>query len=373
MQRVVGLQLENFRSYKQYVLHLDPQVTILSGPNASGKTTLIEALYLGATGESFRATKVEEMVKFEAEFGRVQIKLRKDQEIEINAEDETQANGEDVDLEITVTRGVVQGKATSKRLYGVNGIRRRRAGLIGNFYAVVFRPEDMRLIEGSTARRRDFLDRTLSMLFPTYEQSHKNYGQALVRYNKLLQAVRDGEQPFSVLKYWEQLLIQHGQILQKHRTDFIAAINEVAFVMKLSCLYKASLITSARIDEYRPRALAAGHTLIGPHKDDIAVYFVPSSLPRDSEEKDMALFGSRGQQRLAVLWLKLSELAYIKQTKGQSPLLLLDDIFSELDEDNAQIIINLIQQHQSVISSAHPQAIPVFFTSVATTEIILAV
>ncbi len=345
MQTVTGIQVQQFRKLDSYVLPLDEHVTLIQGVNGSGKTSLIEGLYLAATGESFRAGKIEEMVAFGQEMGRVQVKLEK-------------GSDEDVALEVAVTRGVVQGKKTQKRLFTVNGVRRRRASLLGNLYAVVFRPEDMRLVEGSPARRRDFLDRTLCMLWPDYGRALKQYGQALIRYNKLLQAVREREQPPTVLQYWEQTIITTGSFIQKLRSECIAHINTVEFVMQLECVYQQSVMSKDRVEEYRARAIAAGHALVGPHKDDFQVLFTPE---KSATPEDMAVYGSRGQQRLAVLWLKLAELSYIRSITDQSPLLLLDDIFSELDADNGQIIIDLIRQHQTVVTTAYPETVlPLF-------------
>lgn len=326
-----SLQLEQFRSYVAFKLDLIAPVTVIVGPNALGKTSILEAANLLATGNSFRAEKVEEMVRFGAELGRV-----------VGRTDEDE-------LELMLTRGLVQGKRTQHRLYSVNQVRRRRQDFTGKFYSVVFRPEDLRLVEGSPSRRRSFLDAPLALTNQEYARSLTTYEQALVRRNKLLQAVKDREQPASVLTYWNMTLIKHGQVVTEARRQFLSTYAGLDFPIPFSVEYQPSLISEERIAEYQPREIAAGHTLIGPHKDDIQV-----QLPfawAGGELQPIESYGSRGQQRLAVLWLKLGEYAYLLKHAGQPPLLLLDDILSELDVDSRAHVMSLLGKGQVIVTT----------------------
>ncbi len=335
---VTGLALQNFRQHSSFVIQFPTQSTVIIGPNASGKTTILEAVHMLSTGNSFRAGKIEEMILFDEELGRVKAK--------------TTLNGESDEVEIMLTRGVVQGKRTQHRLFSVNGVKKRKKDAVGKFFTVLFRPEDMRLIEGSPARRRSYIDAPLSVLYYKYAVALKNYEQTLKRRNKLLWQVREGEQSRSTLQYWNMGLIKHGEILQEYRRAFFSTFAEVAFPVNFSVEYMASVISEERIAEYLPREIAAGHTLIGPHKDDINI------ILHSDRDMDIAVYGSRGQQRLAVLWLKFCELEYIAKISGQKPVLLLDDIMSELDVDSQHIVLQTLANYQSIVTSTDERIVP---------------
>lgn len=333
--QLLSLSLQQFRKLSAAQYRLDDKISIITGQNGSGKTSILEAIHVLATGKSFRAGKIEEMVSFDAELARVAG--------EFFSADET------TKLEILLTRGIVQGKTTRSALYSVNEVRKRQRDFVGKLLCVTFRPEDMRLIEGSTSRRRGYLDTPLSLLSQQYAYSLKTYQQSLVRRNKLLQKVRDGEMPATVLTFWSQQLLKHGAIIQDQRRAFIEFAQTVSFSLPLKIEYDHSLMTEARLQQYARAELAAGHTLVGPHKDDIVV-----TMPfgKSAEPRSIASYGSRGQQRLAVLWLKLVELAYVRQQSQEQPILLLDDILSELDEANRLLVHELMANNQTIITSA---------------------
>lgn len=332
------LDLSHFRSYQARVFDFSEPTTILVGPNASGKTSVIEAINLLTTGDSFRATKIDQMISFGAELGRVKAV------VEIEAEE--------LELEVLLTRGKVQGRRTRKRHYSINETKRSKAKFTGQLLAVVFRPEDLRLIEGSTRRRRDFLDTPLSLISNEYQRSLKVYSQALTKRNKLLTQIREGEMPHSTLTYWTMTILKHGQLVQEKRRQFLETFSQVDFSLPFSVEYDASIINEARLEKYADREVAAGYTLVGPHKDDFLVKLAVSSESRGEEQRDIALYGSRGQQRLGVLWLKTCELAYLETERQQKPLLLLDDILSELDAEHRQLVMSLLDGHQVIITTA---------------------
>lgn len=336
--RIAGLSLQHFRNYAQQTIMFDQSTTVIAGPNAVGKTSIIEAIYLLATGNSFRADKVEEMITFGQELARVKGKLV--------APDE-----EETILEVVLTRGLVQGKKTALRLYSVNDVRRRKREFTSNFSTVAFRPEDMRLIEGSPSRRRGYLDGPLAAVDKEYERALSTYDQALIRRNRLLQKVREGEQPKTVLTFWNMTLIKHGAYLTECRRLFMDFCRSVTFPLKFEIEYDASEISEERIAQYQDREILAGHTLVGPHKDDIIVKH-EFAAGTETELLPVSAYGSRGQQRMAVLWLKICEFEYIKYRSQQIPILLLDDILSELDVDSRQRVLSLVGQGQSIITTA---------------------
>ncbi len=354
--RITGLVLQYIRAHKSFSLLFSQPTTIIVGDNAAGKTTIMEGIYLLASGNSFRAEKIEEMISFDQELGRVAGKMLESGggELETTAgggDDDDQDN-EETTVEVLLTRGMVQGKKAAHRLYTVNGVKRRKVDAVSHLSAVVFRPEDMRLVEGSPARRRAFLDAPLSACFPEYARALKTYEQTLRRRNKLLVQVREGEQQRTTLHYWNMSLASSGAVIQKYRRDFLQSCSAVPFPVPFSVAYLPSVISIERISEYLSREIAAGHTLIGPHKDDFVV-----ELMMQGEQRNIALFGSRGQQRMAVLWLKFAEFSFLEQTMNKQPVLLLDDILSELDEDMRALALSVVKQCQSIITTTEPAVV----------------
>lgn len=366
---LLGVWLQNFRKFTNQAFKFARPVVVVFGPNAAGKSSLLEAIQLISTGNSFRAGKIEEMVRFENELGRVQLKIMEDagrsvtssksrpgsSESESKLETPDSEDSEDATtLEVVVNTGQVQGKRTQKRLFSVNGARRRRADLVGRFLTVVFRPEDMRLVEGSPARRRSFLDVPLCLASRSYERSLKTYEQTLIRRNKLLFQVREGEAPRSTLTYWDLTLLKHGQILQEARREFLGSFTHFGFDLSLRVEYLPSVISAKRQEEYLSREIAAGHCLIGPHKDDFILTFLGAGA---SKPHNLALYGSRGQQRLGVLWLKIGELLYLESKLSQPVVLLLDDILSELDLAARDLVLELLTNRQAIVTVADPQVL----------------
>ncbi|MDA1079783.1 MAG: DNA replication and repair protein RecF [bacterium] len=333
--QLTSLSLIDFRLHATRTLDFSTPTTVLVGNNATGKTAILEAVYLLSTGNSFRAKVTGELISFSAQFARVAASIM------------DQA-GEQTQLQILLTHGLLQGKKVSARTFFVNDVKRQRRRLTSFLSSVLFRPEDMRLIEGSPSRRRGFLDAVLSEVSQEYERAVGVYEQALRRRNKLLQQVRVGEQPRTSLSYWTQTLLKHGEVLQEMRRQFFGHTAEVAFPLHIQTVYVPSIVSPARQAEYAEREIAAGYTLIGPHKDDFRV-----ELELEFEQRDIAAYGSRGQQRLAVLWLKLCERSYLFSKLQAMPLLLLDDIWSELDDHSRALVEQILPEQQAIITTTH--------------------
>jgi DNA replication and repair protein RecF len=342
------LALQNFRNFTNQNWDFG-RTTIFVGPNGSGKTSIVEAINLLATGDSFRATHVEEMIRLEAELSRVQGLFSLSNEEDLLGE-KKEAAADDLKLEVMLTRGMVAGRRSQYRLFTVNDVRRRRKDFVKNLSVVVFRPEDLRLIEGSPSRRRLFLDQALSMLDWEYQRALQQYEQTLKRRNLLLQKVREGEESKGILSFWNTNLLEHGKFLQRERSHFVDFIREVIFPFELNIEYLPSLINEERLKKYADQEIVVGHTLIGPHKDDFLVKF---SLPEKGiEDLSLLAYGSRGQQRLGVLWLKIAELQFLHSRIDYQPLLLLDDIMSELDYSSKAMVLSLLENYQVVLTTA---------------------
>ena len=339
------LVLNNFRKFKLQTFDFTHQVTVIVGANAAGKTSIVEAIYLLSSGDSFRASKIEEMIGFDEELSRVQALL------------------DDSDkLEIILTRGQVQGKRSQYRLFSLNDVKKRKKDFVGQFLAVEFRPEDMRLVEGSKSRRRHLLDETLSALDWQYAHALGKYEEALKKTNRLLFLIREGQQSESVLTYWNMALVKHGQYLQQERQKLLQSFSEVEFPLRFAIEYLPSVISEMRIKQYQKPAIAAGHILVGPHKDDFVI---------NLDEKNIAAYGSRGQQRMAVLWLKICQLEFLESKSEQKAILLLDDILSELDQEMKQKVLELLAGRQTIISSADERVLKEIKSKVDNYQVIM--
>lgn len=305
---------------------------MIVGENARGKTNILEAITLLTTGTSFRAQKTEDMVQWEYEVGRV------------CGEVESAHNA--IELEVVLTTGLVQGERAQKRKYLVDGVSRRRKDLIGNFTSVLFRPEDLDMISDGPSIRRAFLDNVLSIVSAEYRSSLDSYEKALRRRNALLDVLREGNTTRAAFMFWDQLIVKHGNVLTNHRRDFIEFLNQSTdFPMKLRVEYDPSTISEKRLHQYAIEEVAAGYTLVGPHKDDFDVFLT------NGHEKHVGRFGSRGEQRMAVLWFKMQEMSYIENVLHERPVLLLDDMYSELDEKHQEMIGPLMDMQQTILTT----------------------
>jgi DNA replication and repair protein RecF len=354
-----SLRLNHFRSYLKHELTFGDKTTVLVGENGVGKTNVLEAVYLLATGESFRAGKIEEMVNWGAEVGHVSGLIRnqtekiKYQTSNIKMVESAGADISDrIELRVTVTRGVVQGKRVSGRRYLVDGTPKRKQDFVGQLLVVAFRPEDMDLLTGQRGGRRGFLDGVLVQTNREYRRSLMAYEKALRRRNRLLDLIRDGQTQRSALAFWDQVLIKEGEKIYEERQDLVRFINLTAHVGEaLRVEYQPSVISESRLAQYAEAEVAVGYTLVGPHRDDF--FIVTSNRPQATGQKDMnlAVYGSRGEQRMAVLWLKLAELQFIEEQTGERPVLLLDDIFSELDDKHDKMVMEILGKQQTIVST----------------------
>lgn len=329
-----GLTLSNFRNYDDKEFRLAEGVNVVSGKNATGKTNLLEAVYLISTGGSFKAKRTEEMIRFGEELSRIKAELADDNNV--------------LNFEVLMTGGEVSGQRTLKRKYFIDGAPKRKKDYIGLFPVVVFWPEDMDMLTGGSEIRRTFMDKALSQVDTNYARSLSTYGQVLRRRNRLLDAIREGTATRHSLLFWDGLLIKHGNVLSDERNNFIDYVNKLwrrsELFNDLKLVYDKSPISEARLLQYKDEELAAGHTLVGPHKDDFGVLA--------ADERDLGVYGSRGEQRMAVLALKLGEIYFIESKIDVRPLLLLDDIFSELDEVHKQEVLRVMRGRQVLVTTA---------------------
>ena len=369
-----SIKLKDFRNFKNKHFEFSSKTTVIFGLNASGKTNILESLFLLSTGKSFHARLEEEMIGYDKDLSRI--------EGQINTDNEKN------DLEVVLTRGEIEvgdnkyAKAPRKKLL-VNGIPRRLIDFAGNFKIVLFGPWDLDLVTQSPSLRRKFLDTTISQIDREYRRASLSYDKGLRQRNRILWNLRENPSASSgrsQLLFWDSLLIKNGDYITLKRREFVDHANASPdFIDKdFSLEYDNSAISESRLEQYKEEEVAAATTLVGPHRDDVifrvkeresgrvkvrnlATY---GSRGEPRKSRNLATYGSRGEQRMGVLWLKLAELSYLAKTplhqgyEGQSkPTLLLDDIFSELDHEHRDIVMDITKNQQTIITTADPHNI----------------
>lgn len=330
------LSLQNFRNYTKSAFTFDRNTTVIIGANAIGKTNLIESLFVLATGKSNRSEKEKQLITFGESVCR------------ITGIAETE---EDTEETLEVILSEAQGQLLRKK-YLVNGVAKRRVDFAGRITAVLFTPTDIELVDGQPSMRRKFLDEVLEQVDYEYRVSYTTYYKALRQRNALLNQVQEtGIRNDKLFAYWDQLLILHGQKITQKREALISYINHLEknlFPFTLS--YDKSLISEERLLQYKQAEVGAGVTLVGPHRDDV---IMQAYHPLSKDLENVKYFSSRGQQRLVVFELKLAQISYLKSQSERKPLLLLDDIFSELDNTNIAHILHAMHDAQTIITTTH--------------------
>lgn len=366
------LILTNFRSFNKQSFSFSPQTTLILGPNTSGKTNILEAIYLLATGRSFRAEVEREVIKWGEEIARVKgiisdkkLVTQRAQKNSVPSEkfsalsvageafEKQGFTPESTESEIILTTGQVAGQPAPTKKYLVNGVSRRMIDFVGNLRAVLFWPEDLELVTDSPSVRRKYLDLVLTQVDREYRRCLLAYEKGLRQRNRLLDLIREGKAYRGQLLFWDRLLVKNGGVLTDKRQEYIDFVNGQAVYPPTSRLrqagslqfqleYDKSVISETRLEQYKNEEVAAAATLVGPHRDDFKFIL---------EDRNISLYGSRGEQRMAILWLKLTELEFVASKTGGRPLLLLDDIFSELDHEHRDYVLKLIPQQQTIMTT----------------------
>lgn len=335
------------------------------GPNTSGKSNLVEAIYLLSSGKSFRTDKDTQMLKFTEEVGRVKARLQTPEparqspngssQMADGRSDGGQGKINQDELEVLITNGQVNGGSQYKKFL-VNGVSKRRVDFAGKLLTVLFSPQDLEIIIESPSLRRNFLDEVLEQVDRNYRVASIAYVKALRQRNALLEmALETGRRNEKQFEYWDNLVIENGNVVTQKREEFINFLNSSGKdIFDLVVEYDKSTISKERLLQYEREEVAAGVTLVGPHRDDFRVLMFNGG----KTAHDVKFYGSRGQQRLAILQLKMLELLFIEKSLGERPLFLLDDIFSELDEGHIQLILQEIGRQQTIITTTHEEFIP---------------
>lgn len=362
------IRFTNFRNFKKEMFEFSDDITVIVGPNAVGKTNILESVFLLSTGKSFHARREEEMIGYNAEIARISALVDRGKWM-VDGEEEnkiTQPTTHNplptTKLEIVLTRGQIDigtehpEKVPRKKLL-VNGIARHLYNFAGNLKIVLFGPWDMDLVTESPSIRRRFLDNVLSQVDREYRRASLSYEKGIRQRNRLLFRIREEGVPRSSLLFWDQLIVKTGNYITKRREEFIEYVNNFQIQISKSKLngsydldYDKSTISEGRLEQYKEEEVAAATTLVGPHRDDLVFKIQnPRSKLHNGKYRELARYGSRGEQRMGVLWLKLTELSFIEAQTQERPVLLLDDIFSELDHEHRDIVMDIVKAPGQVI------------------------
>jgi DNA replication and repair protein RecF len=343
--RVLRASVRDFRSYESATADLGPSLTVITGPNGAGKTNLLEALYFGCTGRSCRTTNEREVVRFGQQATRVVVA----------------AEAEDGLHELSV--GFVPGEP--KRMRADGAIVERMIDVAQRPLVSVFLPDRLELVKGAPSLRRAHLDQFVAALWPARVATRRAYAQTLAQRNALIARVRSGEGHPESLSTWDRQLARHGIALMADRREALVALSDP---FNAACA-ELGLDGAPSLD-YRPRSRAVdveglaaeladrrgsdlerGFTGHGPHRDDLR-------LSLDAHE--LRAYGSQGQQRLGLLALLLAERGVIAERRQNPPLMLLDDVMSELDQQRRRALVDLLRTSggQAVITATDLEQVP---------------
>ncbi len=370
------LDLTDFRNYAELSLRLGPGRFVLAGDNAQGKSNLCEAIRLVATMRSFRAGSDRELVRFGAPggFARVSAEVARAAgpvrvEIVVSAPPDPRHSSPAGDDEGT--------HLGSRKRVRVNGVPRRAIDCVGLVTVVLFEPTDLDLVIGPPQTRRHFLDVTLCQISRSYCRDLSHYQRVLIQRGALLRRIRDDQDDPRSLGYWDEQLAALAVPIITGRADLIARCAPPAGAIArrlggadLRLDYRPSHLIApgtpahsaveamqARLGSLRRREIAQGVNLLGPHRDDLGFL---------SGDIDLAVYGSRGQQRTAALALKLAELDAIEAETGEQPVLVLDDVLSELDPARRIALLDSVgAMCQVILSTAEPDSLPPAFVASA--------
>lgn len=340
---IKSLKLHNFRNYNNLEIDFSKDFNIIYGENAQGKTNIIESIFLCASGRSHRTSKDGELIKIDSDGYYVKL---------------------DVEKQITDAVIEIYCKRDDKKRIRVNDIPLKKIGeLVGQLKVVIFSPEDLLVIKEGPAERRRFLDITLSQLKPSYFYDLQQYSKILTQRNSLLKEIQSNNRLMETLEVWNNNLVNTGARIIKTRKEFIKKLCKIAEDMhykltdnkeRLEIKYAPSIDTKdifdlddikdvffRKLKEAQRNELQRGTSLYGPHRDDYIIFLDGMNIKQ---------FGSQGQQRTSVLSVKLSEVGILKEETGENPVLLLDDVMSELDINRQNYLCNNLEGIQTIVT-----------------------
>ncbi len=328
-----SIALNNYRNYLSEEISFSEGINILYGDNAQGKTNILEAIYMLATTKSHRTSKDKELINLDNNEGHIKAQINK-RDINYRI---------DIHLRKNKSKGVAIDKIPVKKT----------SQLMGMVNVVLFSPEDLDIIKDGPSERRRFMDMELCQLSKIYYNNLSNYNKILNQRNNLLKNIYYDKSQLDMLDVWDAQLVEYGIKIIKDRNNFIDKINDIILDIHkkltgdkeiIKIIYEKNVSEedfSRELILKRDVDLRYQNTQVGPHRDDIA--FIVNDL-------NVKTYGSQGQQRTAALSLKLSEIELVKEIIGDNPILLLDDVMSELDSSRRNSLLSSINDIQTIIT-----------------------
>ena len=329
---IKNIKIKNFRNYEQEEIKLEKNINIFYGKNAQGKTNIIEAIFLCSLGKSFRAKKDNEMIKLNEQNAMVEIEYEKSDR-----------------------EGKIKIEIGNKKNIYLNGIKiKKLSELLGNLNIVIFTPDDIGILKGGPQNRRRFLDIMISQLRPNYMHVLNLYLKTIEQRNNYLRQIKEEHKDENLLEIWDEKLAEYAIKIYEYRKEFIEKIikkiniihqnitngeEEIELEYITECDDKEKYLELLK--QRRKLDIIKGFTTKGIHRDDFMIYI---------NKKEIKIFGSQGQNRTAMLSLKLAELQVIYDEIGEYPILLLDDFMSELDKTRRKNFLENIEGTQVIIT-----------------------
>lgn len=330
---IESIELSDYRNYSHLHIDFHKGTNVLYGDNAQGKTNILEAVYVCSTTKSHRGSKDKEMIRFGADESHIKMMVRRD--------------GIPYRIDMHLKKNKAKGVA-------VNGVPIKKASeLFGIVNVIFFSPEDLNIIKNGPAERRRFMDLELSQLDKVYLSDLANYNRIINQRNRLLKDCQNRAELNEMLDLWDMQLIQYGSRIMERREKFLEEVNEIISGIHYKLTGGRETITisyeknigqmefESVLKKNRERDIRMKSTSAGPHRDDICFL---------TKDIDIRKFGSQGQQRTAALSLKLSEIEIVRKLIKDTPVLLLDDVLSELDKNRQNYLLDSIHDIQTLIT-----------------------
>ena len=328
-----SLELNHYRNYNDLSITFDEGITILYGDNAQGKTNILEAIYISGTTKSHRGSKDRDIIQFGEEESHIRLHLTKNDV------------GHRIDMHL---------RKNKNKGVAVDGQSIKKSGeLFGIIHMIFFSPEDLSIIKNAPSERRRFINLELCQLNKLYYYNYVNYNKALNQRNSLLKQISFNTNLKDTLDMWDMYLIKYGKCIIEERESFIRNLNQIVKEIHYHLTGGKESIEigyekNVSIDDYenmmfhkRDMDLKYQSTQVGPHRDDMCFYI---------NGIDVRKFGSQGQQRTAALSLKLAEIEIVKSMIHDNPILLLDDVMSELDSNRRNYLLDNIKDIQTIVT-----------------------
>jgi len=338
------ISLEHFRNYEKLKIDFnkDDKVHLIIGENAQGKTNFLEAILLLSMAKSFRSIHYNDLIKWDSDYMRITGK--------------TKIVDEDLSLEFFVSK-----KPVEKKNFRKNGVDIKVREFIGHLNTVLFHPEDLNMLYLTPALRRKYINTVLSQIDPLYFDAIINYNKILKQRNKILMFISEGHTKNDELFVWDEKMAEYGSYIYKKRQEFINYYNNMISEQYENIAGEDEKIEIRNIcsfgdvpfskEDYlnvlgtcQSKDLRYQQTQSGPHRDDLRFFF---------NGKNVDTFASRGEMRTLLIAIKLAEIQFLQAQTGHRPILLLDDVFSELDKNRQQLLLKAIRGYQSFVTTTH--------------------